>query len=83
MSIDEPSGEGKGERSRSAMWVLVKEGRWVRARAIERPKTPDPRMRIDEGGWSMMGVYFVQNWKYAFCRGGRRSFDKRRAEEVG
>ena len=50
VSMEEPSGEGKGERSRRVIWVCVKAGRWVRAWAVERPKTPEPRMRIEEGG---------------------------------
>jgi len=48
--MEEPSGEGKGLRSKSVMRVLVKEGRAVRARAVERPKTPEPRTRIEVGG---------------------------------
>jgi hypothetical protein len=47
--MEEPSGEGKRLRSKSVMRVLVKQGRAVRARAVERPKAPEPRMRIDVG----------------------------------
>ncbi len=45
----EPSGEGKGERSRTVILVEEKGGRVARERAVERPKTPEPIMRIDEG----------------------------------
>lgn len=50
VSIEEPSGDGKRLRSRRVMTVFLKEGRVLRARAVERPKTPEPRMRIDDGG---------------------------------
>jgi hypothetical protein len=49
VSIEEPSGEGKGERSRRVMRVFLKEGRVARDRAVERPKTPEPIMRIEDG----------------------------------
>ncbi len=55
VSIEEPSGEGNGDRSRRVMRVCLKSGRWVRERAVERPKTPWPRMRIEDGGVSMLG----------------------------
>jgi hypothetical protein len=32
------------------MVVFLKEGRWVRANAVERPKTPDPTIKILLGG---------------------------------
>jgi hypothetical protein len=44
------SGAGKGERSTSVIFEEAKAGRWVRARAVERPKTPEPRIRISFGG---------------------------------
>jgi len=47
--MEEPSGEGKGERSRTVMRVFANEGRRERAYAVERPKTPWPRMRMDLG----------------------------------
>lgn len=46
----EPSGEGKGLRSRTVMVVFLKEGRVVSASAVERPKTPEPTIRTDFGG---------------------------------
>ena len=49
VSIEDPSGEGKGERSRSVMVVRECEGRRVRAWAVERPKTPEPTIRIEVG----------------------------------
>jgi hypothetical protein len=49
VSIEEPSGEGKGERSRTVMEHDAKEGRDARARAVERPKTPEPTIRTDFG----------------------------------
>lgn len=45
----DPSIEGKGERSKTVIFVLLYEGREVRAYAVERPKTPEPIMRIDFG----------------------------------
>ena len=48
--MEEPSGEGKGLRSRTVIVLFLKEGRVVRARAVERPKAPEPRMRIENGG---------------------------------
>lgn len=56
--MEDPSGEGKGERSRRVMVVFLKEGRRDNERAVERPKTPWPRMRIEAGGWSM-----VYSWR--------------------
>jgi hypothetical protein len=50
VSMEEAVGEGKGERSRRVMVVREKEGRRERERAVERPKTPEPMMRIEEGG---------------------------------
>jgi len=47
--MEEPSGEGKEERSRTVMRVFANEGRRERAYAVERPKTPWPRMRMDLG----------------------------------
>jgi hypothetical protein len=32
------------------MVVFWKEGRWVRAKAVERPKTPDPTIKMLLGG---------------------------------
>jgi hypothetical protein len=32
------------------MVVFLKEGRWVRAKAVERPKTPDPTIKMLLGG---------------------------------
>ncbi len=55
VSIEEPSGEGKGERSRRVRRVSWKRGRWERERAVDRPKTPEPRMRIFEGGEEKVG----------------------------
>jgi hypothetical protein len=49
VSTEEPSSEGKGERSRRVMRLFLKEGRVARARAVERPKTPEPIMRIEDG----------------------------------
>ena len=49
----DPSGEGKGERSRTVILVLEYSGRWVSAYAVARPKTPDPMMRIEEGTGGM------------------------------
>jgi len=48
--MEEAVGEGKGERSRRVMVVREKEGRRERERAVERPKTPEPIMRIEVGG---------------------------------
>lgn len=56
VSIEEPSGEGKGERSMSVIFVFLKEGRRERERAVERPKTPWPTMRIERGGDSMVDL---------------------------
>ena len=50
VSIEEPSGEGNGERSRSVIVEEVKKGRREREWAVERPKTPEPIMRMDGGG---------------------------------
>ena len=50
----EASGEGKAlageERSTTVILEEAKAGRRVRARAVERPKTPEPMMRIVPGG---------------------------------
>lgn len=55
VSIEDPSGEGKGERSRRVMDVFLKWGWRERERAVERPKTPWPRIRIEDGGFSIVG----------------------------
>jgi hypothetical protein len=58
-SILEPSGEGKGERSRTVIFEAEKDARRVRESAVLRPKTPEPIMRIDpgaEGGIVHLGV---------------------------
>lgn len=47
--MEEPSGEGNGERSRRVMRVLAKDGRSERECAVDSPKTPCPRIRIDLG----------------------------------
>jgi hypothetical protein len=41
---------GRDTNSRTVMVVLLKEGRWVRAKAVERPKTPDPTIKMLLGG---------------------------------
>lgn len=46
VSIEEPSGLGKGERSRTVTFVCRKDGRRERASAVERPNTPLPTIRI-------------------------------------
>lgn len=51
--MEDPSGEGKGLRSRSVMRVFLKEARVLSARAVERPKTPEPTIRIEEGRGAM------------------------------
>ena len=62
MSIDEASRAGKtggeedeeeeGAEARSTTVIVVwkKTSRCVKARAVERPKTPAPMMRIEDGG---------------------------------
>jgi hypothetical protein len=35
------------------MRVFLKEGRVLSARAVERPKTPEPTIRIEEGRGAM------------------------------
>ena len=37
------------ERSTTVIFEEAKTGRWVRARAVERPKTPEPRIKISFG----------------------------------
>jgi hypothetical protein len=54
VSMLEPSEEGKGERSRTAMAVWAYWGRRVRDRALDKPKTPDPTIRIEDGGTNVM-----------------------------
>lgn len=50
VSIELPSGEGKELLSTRVILVPENEGRVARERAVERPNTPDPTMRIDVGG---------------------------------
>lgn len=54
VSMDEASRAGKtpgvGERSTTVRVLEANSGRVARARAVERPKTPAPMMRIEEGG---------------------------------
>lgn len=50
VSIELPSGEGKELLSTRVICVPENEGRVARERAVERPKTPDPIMRMDVGG---------------------------------
>lgn len=50
VSIEEPSAVGKVERSITVIFVEANEGRVERERAVERPNTPDPTMRIVLGG---------------------------------
>lgn len=68
VSIEEPSGEGKGERSRRFMRVFLKEGRVARARAVESPKTPEPIIRIEDGGEDEGAIGMLE--KYRKNRGG-------------
>ncbi len=57
--MEEPSGDGNGERSRRVMRVLAKEGRSEREWAVESPKTPCPRIRIDLGVIGIAIVYML------------------------
>jgi hypothetical protein len=42
--------EGRDANSRTVMVVFLKETRWVKAKAVERPKTPDPTINMLFGG---------------------------------
>lgn len=46
----DPSDEGKGERSRMVMVVWAYWDRRVRDKALDKPKTPEPTIRIEDGG---------------------------------
>ena len=49
VSMLDPSGEGKGDRSRTVMAVSEYWGLRERDRAVDKPKTPDPIIKIVEG----------------------------------
>ena len=53
LSMLDPSGEGKGDLSKTVILVLEYSGLWVSAYAVARPKTPDPTIRIEEGAVGM------------------------------
>lgn len=48
-SIEAASGAGKSERSRTVMEVFLKSVLCVREYAVERPKTPEPTIKIEDG----------------------------------
>ena len=50
VSIDEPSGAGNGLRSTTVIFVFENSSRFARAHAVERPKTPEPTIKMESGG---------------------------------
>ncbi len=63
VSIEEPSDEGKGERSRTVMRVLLKEGRVASAWAVESPKTPEPIIKMEDGGEDEGAIGMLEKYR--------------------
>lgn len=62
--MEEPSEDGKGLRSRTVMVVLAKRGLRAREREVERPKTPDPIMRMEGGAVNVVEEVIVMCWRH-------------------